>query len=85
MFSGAPAPETTKFLATPSDEENKNVLTCSLCENFVNDIYELLRNETITDEQIIQYVVDVCVTLDIFANPEQVCGGTALILLVRNA
>lgn len=51
----------------------------------MTDIYQLLRNESVTDEQIIDYVVNLCIRLDIFANPDQVCGGTALILLVINS
>ncbi|KZS08591.1 Acid sphingomyelinase phosphodiesterase 3a-like protein [Daphnia magna] len=81
VLEGAPAPEKTKVLPTPPDDTERNVLTCSLCEEFVTDIYQLLRNESVTDEQIIDYVVNLCIRLDIFANPDQVCGGTALILL----
>lgn len=81
VFIGAPAPETTK--SSPSTEdEDKNIFTCNLCEDFVNDIYELLRNGTVTDEQIVDYIVGICIRLDIFANPDQVCGGMARIALV---
>ncbi len=81
VLIGAPAPETTK-LSPSAEDEDKNVFTCNLCENFVNDIYELLRNGTVTDEQIVDYIVGICTRLDIFANPDQVCGGMARIALV---
>ncbi|XP_046446656.1 sphingomyelin phosphodiesterase-like [Daphnia pulex] len=80
LLEGAPAPETTK-LSPSTEDEDKNIFTCNLCEDFVNDIYELLRNGTVTDEQIVDYIVGICIRLDIFANPDQVCGGMARIAL----
>jgi hypothetical protein len=69
-------------LSPSTEDEDKNIFTCNLCEDFVNDIYELLRNGTVTDEQIVDYIVGICIRLDIFANPDQVCGGMARIALV---
>ena len=78
---GAPAPETGQ-LSSSIENEDKNIFTCNLCESFVNDIYDLLRNGTVTDEQIVDYIVNICIRLDIFANPDQVCVGMARIALV---
>ncbi len=67
---------------SPLPEEERNVVTCTLCTTIVNDIGALLENGTVTDEQIIDYIINTCVTLNIFANPDQVCGGMAAIALV---
>lgn len=43
----------------------------------------MLENGTVTDDQIINYIINTCARLNIFTNPDQVCGGIATIALVR--
>ena len=79
---GAPVHEPAEFLSS-LDKGSKNVITCSLCSTLVSEIYEYLENNTVTDEQIVDYVVNICTKLNVYSNPDQVCGGMTSIALVR--
>ncbi len=43
---------------------------------------QLVENGTVTDEQLIDYATNVCATLNVFNNPDVVCGGIAELILV---
>ena len=84
-FLGAPALAEAELAAEEISnklDEEKNVVTCTLCTTVVNDVVQMLENGTYTDQQIVDYIINVCVNLNIFANPDQVCGGMAAIALV---
>lgn len=81
-FKGAPAPEPLEVPTESFINDDRNVLTCGLCNTIVEDVVILLENGTTSDQQIIDYIIDTCVRLNIFANPDQVCGGMAAIALV---
>jgi hypothetical protein len=84
FFPGAPAPELAiEFGDDVITEDGKNVVTCTLCATIVEDVVIMLENGTVTDDQIINYIIDTCARLNIFSNPDQVCGGMAAIALVR--
>jgi hypothetical protein len=86
IFSAAPAPELTIEFDENQiyTEDGKNVVTCNLCATIVEDVVIMLENGTVTDDQIINYIINTCARLNIFSNPDQVCGGMAAIALVRN-
>ncbi|KAI9559024.1 hypothetical protein GHT06_015813 [Daphnia sinensis] len=79
LLEGAPAPALPEELddAELYTEEGKNVVTCALCATVVEDVMILLQNGTVTDQQIIDYIINTCITLNIFSNPDLVCGGVA--------
>lgn len=84
-FPGAPAPEVSAEFddAELYTEDGKNVVTCTLCATVVEDVIILLENGTVTDEQIVNYIINTCAALNIFTNPDLVCGGVASTALVR--
>ncbi|XP_046645796.1 sphingomyelin phosphodiesterase-like [Daphnia pulicaria] len=82
LVEGAPAPELAiEFGDDVITEDGKNVVTCTLCATIVEDVVIMLENGTVTDDQIINYIIDTCARLNIFSNPDQVCGGMAAIAL----
>ncbi|KAK4010699.1 sphingomyelin phosphodiesterase [Daphnia magna] len=83
LLNGAPAPALPEELddAEFYTEDGKNVVTCALCATVVEDVMILLQNGTVTDQQIIDYIIDTCAKLNVFTNPDQVCGGLTAIAL----
>lgn len=67
------------------NEDEKGVVTCAFCTQIVNELVQLVENGTVTDEQLIDYAINVCASLNIFSNPDVVCGGIAEIILVTFA